>query len=135
MTNHLIAKGTGVKLVAALAFTGAALAWSAGPASAADRVVEWRGVAVSVSGANSEVVTLRTPFGLLGSAAYTYIDHNGQTVRSSVNTQFPFGLEERRVLPGRITHVGACVARPSSSFQESFSAKPPGWDCQPLQAL
>ncbi|WP_328398106.1 hypothetical protein [Nocardia sp. NBC_00416] len=127
--------GKSVKLVAALLCTGAATAWSAGPAAAADHVVEWRGVVVTVSGANSEVVQVRTPFGLLGQAKFTYAQDEQHTVYSYAGAHFPFGSDVRQVVPGRITQVSACVAQPSSSFQESFSAKPPGWNCSPTQVI
>lgn len=127
--------GTSVKVCAAMIFTGAAMAWSAGSAAAADHVVEWRGVVVTVSGANSEVVRVRTPFGLLGEATVTYVGHDGRTGHRRVGAHFPVGLEASGVVPGRVTELRACVAQPGPYLQESFSAKPPGWNCSPAQAL
>ncbi|MGW1741486.1 hypothetical protein ACWCPQ_22080 [Nocardia sp. NPDC001965] len=127
--------GKPVKICAAMVFAGAAMVVSAGPAAAADHVVEWRGVVVTVSGADSEVVHVRTPFGLHGQASYTYIDRNGRQQYGWADAHFPIGLDATAVVPGRVTGVSACVARSSEFFQETFSAKPPGWSCSPRQAL
>ncbi|WP_327150234.1 hypothetical protein [Nocardia sp. NBC_01329] len=127
--------GKSVKLCAAMVFTGAAMAWSAAPASAADHVVGRRGVVVTVSGANSKVVHVRTPFGLLGSANYTYVGPDGLEQDGWIGAHFPVGLDATEVAPGRITQVSACVAQPGAYLQESFSGKPPGWTCSPGLAL